>query len=89
MRGSLLDGLKVADFSWVGAGPLVSKDLANLGARVVHVESDKKVDPLRYVPPWKGRIPNPAPGPTPAEPRHGNTPPWSLLAEEQTAKKSG
>ena len=66
VRGSLLDGLKVADFSWVGAGPLVSKDLANLGASVVHVESDKKVDPLRYVPPWKGRIPNPATGHTPA-----------------------
>jgi crotonobetainyl-CoA:carnitine CoA-transferase CaiB-like acyl-CoA transferase len=65
-RGSLLEGLKVADFSWVGAGPLVSKDLANLGATVVHVESDKKVDPLRYVPPWKDRIPNPATGHTPA-----------------------
>ena len=65
-RSSLLEGLKVADFSWVGAGPLVSKDLANLGATVVHVESDKKVDPLRYVPPWKDRIPNPATGHTPA-----------------------
>ena len=65
-RTSLLDGLKVADFSWVGAGPLVSKDLANYGATVVHVESDKKVDPLRYVPPWKDRIPNPANGHTPA-----------------------
>jgi crotonobetainyl-CoA:carnitine CoA-transferase CaiB-like acyl-CoA transferase len=66
LRGRLLDGLKVADFSWVGAGPLVSKDLANHGATVVHVESDKKVDPLRYVPPWKDRIPNPANGHTPA-----------------------
>jgi crotonobetainyl-CoA:carnitine CoA-transferase CaiB-like acyl-CoA transferase len=65
-RKSLLEGLKVADFSWVGAGPLVSKDLANLGATVVHVESDKKVDPLRYIPPWTGRIPNPANGHTPA-----------------------
>jgi crotonobetainyl-CoA:carnitine CoA-transferase CaiB-like acyl-CoA transferase len=65
-RSTLFDGLKVADFSWVGAGPLVSKDLANLGASVVHVESDKKVDPLRYIPPWKGRIPNPANGHTPA-----------------------
>jgi crotonobetainyl-CoA:carnitine CoA-transferase CaiB-like acyl-CoA transferase len=63
---ALLAGLKVADFSWVGAGPLVSKDLANLGATVVHVESDKFVDPLRFVPPWKGRIPNPANGHTPA-----------------------
>jgi crotonobetainyl-CoA:carnitine CoA-transferase CaiB-like acyl-CoA transferase len=65
-RTTLLDGLKVADFSWVGAGPLVSKDLANLGATVVHVESDKKVDPLRYIPPWKDRMPNPATGHTPA-----------------------
>jgi crotonobetainyl-CoA:carnitine CoA-transferase CaiB-like acyl-CoA transferase len=65
-RSTMFDGLKVADFSWVGAGPLVSKDLANLGATVVHVESDKRVDPLRYVPPWKDRIPNPATGHTPA-----------------------
>jgi crotonobetainyl-CoA:carnitine CoA-transferase CaiB-like acyl-CoA transferase len=65
-QGSLLAGLKVADFSWVGAGPLVSKDLANLGATVVHVESDKFVDPLRMVPPWKDRMPNPATGHTAA-----------------------
>jgi len=57
---SLLEGLRVADFAWVGAGPLVSKDLANLGATVVHIETEKRVDPVRYVPPWKGRIPNPA-----------------------------
>ncbi len=62
----LLAGLKVADFSWVGAGPLVSKDLANLGATVVHTESDKFVDPLRFIPPWKDRVPNPANGHTPA-----------------------
>ncbi|MEN8160084.1 MAG: CoA transferase, partial [Myxococcota bacterium] len=65
-QGALLAGLKVADFSWVGAGPLVSKDLANHGATVVHVESDKFVDPLRMVPPWKDRLPNPANGHTPA-----------------------
>jgi crotonobetainyl-CoA:carnitine CoA-transferase CaiB-like acyl-CoA transferase len=59
-RTTLFEGLKVADFAWVGAGPLVSKELANLGATVVHVESDKRVDPVRYVPPWKGRLPNPA-----------------------------
>jgi crotonobetainyl-CoA:carnitine CoA-transferase CaiB-like acyl-CoA transferase len=69
-RTSLFDGLKVADFSWVGAGPLVSKDLANLGASVVHVETDKRVDPLRYIPPWKDRIPNPATGHTPANFNH-------------------
>jgi crotonobetainyl-CoA:carnitine CoA-transferase CaiB-like acyl-CoA transferase len=57
-RTALLEGLKVADFSWVGAGPLVSKDLANLGAQVVHVESEKHVDPLRIIPPWVGGVPN-------------------------------
>jgi crotonobetainyl-CoA:carnitine CoA-transferase CaiB-like acyl-CoA transferase len=64
--GGLLTGLKIADFSWVGAGPLVSKDFANHGATVVLVESDKFVDPLRMVPPWKDRAPNPATGHTPA-----------------------
>jgi crotonobetainyl-CoA:carnitine CoA-transferase CaiB-like acyl-CoA transferase len=65
-RSSLFEGLKVADFAWVGAGPLVSKDLANLGATVVHVESDKKTDPVRFVPPWKGRVPSPTNAHTPA-----------------------
>jgi crotonobetainyl-CoA:carnitine CoA-transferase CaiB-like acyl-CoA transferase len=53
-----LAGLKVADFSWVGAGPLVSKDLANLGATVIKAESEKRVDALRFIPPWKDGIPN-------------------------------
>ncbi len=57
-RSRLFEGLKVADFSWVGALPLVSKDLANLGATVVRVESEKHVDPLRMIPPWKDGIPN-------------------------------
>jgi crotonobetainyl-CoA:carnitine CoA-transferase CaiB-like acyl-CoA transferase len=61
-RAALLDGLRVADFSWVGAGPLVSKDLANHGALVIHVESEKHVDPLRLIPPWKDGIPNVATG---------------------------
>jgi crotonobetainyl-CoA:carnitine CoA-transferase CaiB-like acyl-CoA transferase len=65
-RAALLDGLKVADFSWVGAGPLVSKDLANHGALVIHVESEKHVDPLRLIPPWKDGIPNAATGHTAA-----------------------
>lgn len=42
----------------MGAGPLVSKDLANLGAQVLRVESENHVDPLRFIPPWKDGIPN-------------------------------
>ncbi|MAE94055.1 MAG: hypothetical protein CL910_05290 [Deltaproteobacteria bacterium] len=57
-RAQLFEGLKVADFSWVGALPLVSKDLANLGATVVRIESEKHVDPVRMIPPWTDGIPN-------------------------------
>ncbi len=53
-RERLFEGLRVADFSWIAAGPLISKDLANLGATVLHVESEKRVDTLRMLPPWKG-----------------------------------
>src|SRR5690606_28822919 len=41
------EGLKVADFAWVGVGPLVAKALADHGATVVHVESTTRLDTLR------------------------------------------
>ena len=50
-RGPLFEGLKVADLSWIAAGPLVSKDLANLGATVVRVETEARLDTLRWIPP--------------------------------------
>jgi crotonobetainyl-CoA:carnitine CoA-transferase CaiB-like acyl-CoA transferase len=53
-RQKLFEGLKVADFSWVAAGPLITKDLANLGATVLRVETEKRIDTLRFLPPWKG-----------------------------------
>jgi crotonobetainyl-CoA:carnitine CoA-transferase CaiB-like acyl-CoA transferase len=42
-----LEGLKVADFSWVFAGPWASRVLAELGATVVRVESAHHLDALR------------------------------------------
>ncbi|MEM7323671.1 MAG: CoA transferase [Actinomycetota bacterium] len=46
--GSLpFEGLKVADFSWVGVGPITAKSLADHGATVVRVESINRPDPLR------------------------------------------
>jgi crotonobetainyl-CoA:carnitine CoA-transferase CaiB-like acyl-CoA transferase len=57
-RTTVFDGLRVADFSWVGAGPLISRDLANLGATVLRVESESYIDPLRIIPPWKDGIPD-------------------------------
>ncbi len=53
-RSQAFDGLKVADFSWIAAGPLISKDLANLGATVLRVETETRVDTLRFLPPWIG-----------------------------------
>ncbi len=50
-----LEGLKVADFSWVGAGPRSTKDLADNGATVVKIESMKRLDLGRMSPPFKDR----------------------------------
>ena len=52
-----LDGVKVADFSWIGVGPITAKALADHGATVVHVESDRPADRLRLVGPFKDDIP--------------------------------
>ena len=50
-------GLKVADFAWVGVGPITSKYLADHGATVVRVESENRPDVLRGAPPFKDNVP--------------------------------
>jgi len=47
-----LEGLRVADFSWFGAGPIAGNTLSTYGAEVVRVESETKVDALRAVHPF-------------------------------------
>ena len=47
------EGLKVADFTWIAAGPISSKYLADHGATVIHVESESRPDGLRGAGPFK------------------------------------
>lgn len=42
-----LEGIRVADFSWFGAGPIAGRTLADFGAEVIKVESESRVDGLR------------------------------------------
>ncbi len=57
MKRKPLDGLKVADFSWVGVGPVTVKYLADHGATVIHVESQTRVETLRRASPFKDNQP--------------------------------
>jgi benzylsuccinate CoA-transferase BbsF subunit len=51
------DGIKVADFSWIGVGPITAKYLADHGAAVVRVETLNPPDRLRAAGPYKDRVP--------------------------------
>jgi benzylsuccinate CoA-transferase BbsF subunit len=50
------EGVKFADFSWIGVGPITAKVFADHGATVVRVECDKPADRLRLVGPFKDGI---------------------------------
>jgi crotonobetainyl-CoA:carnitine CoA-transferase CaiB-like acyl-CoA transferase len=47
------EGLKVADFSWIGVGPITAKCLGDHGATVVRVETANPPDRLRVAGPFK------------------------------------
>jgi crotonobetainyl-CoA:carnitine CoA-transferase CaiB-like acyl-CoA transferase len=52
-------GLKVLDLSWVVAGPVIGRALADFGATVVRVESSTRVETARHMPPFYGEGPGP------------------------------
>ncbi|WP_110207561.1 CaiB/BaiF CoA transferase family protein [Nocardioides daejeonensis] len=51
-----LAGLKVLDLSWVVAGPLIGRALADFGAEVVRVESSVRVETARLMQPFHGGV---------------------------------
>lgn len=46
-----LDGIRVADVSWFGAGPIAAQTLATFGAEVIRLESETHLDSLRVAQP--------------------------------------
>lgn len=56
-RVGVFEGLKVADFAWVGVGPLIARALADQGATTVHIESETRPDMLRQIGPFHEGIP--------------------------------
>ena len=49
----VFEGLRIADFSWVGVGPWATQLLAMMGADVIRVESAHKPDTFRSSGPWQ------------------------------------
>ncbi len=58
-RALPLEGLRVANFGWVWAGPVVGQTLGFLGADVVKIESRTRIDLTRTLPPFGGGIRDP------------------------------
>ncbi len=52
-----LSGVRVADFTWIGAGSYTTKLLADFGADVIKVETSTRLDSLRSTAPFKDGVP--------------------------------
>ncbi|MDP3767226.1 MAG: CoA transferase, partial [Dehalococcoidia bacterium] len=54
-----LDGIRIANFGWVWAGPMVGQTLSFLGAEVYKVESRARIDINRTLPPFAEGVRDP------------------------------
>lgn len=60
MNKMALEGITVVDFGQAWAGPHFGRTLADMGARVIKIESQRKMDVIRGLPPWpKDAMPTP------------------------------
>ena len=49
----IFEGVRIADFTWLGVGPIAMKFMADMGATVIHIESQTRPDLCRVSAPYK------------------------------------